>query len=206
MTHDSPLRIENDSVIRILDGAASCFGRRGYHGTSMQDIARESRVSKSLLHYHFDSKEHIFLEVQLRVIRALRSRITALVEGSTGGAPLHDVLAEVFAYIERDIDQIAILLELRNVLAIHPSFGTHLREFRAEIDRMIVDAIHEVLGPAATRMILPPERLAPMLGTLFHGLMVDLAFAADQRDRDIARQVFHDFELLVLRALLIDAD
>jgi AcrR family transcriptional regulator len=202
VTHQSSLRIENDSVVRILDAAASCFGRRGYHGTSMQDVAREAKVSKSLLHYHFDSKEHIFLEVQLRVIRALRARVTTLVEGSTGGAPLHEVLEEVFAYFERDIDQIAILLELRNVLTIHPSFGTHLRDFRAEIDHMIVGAIHEVLGEAATRMILPPERLAPMLGTLFHGLMVDLAFAADQRDRDVARQVFHDFELLIVRAIL----
>lgn len=205
MTHQTPLRTENESVLRILDGAARCFGRRGYHGTSMQDIARESQVSKSLLHYHFDSKEHIFLEVQLRVIREVRARITTLVAGSTGGAPLHEALAEVFAFFEREIDQIAILLELRNVLAIHPSFGTHLREFREAVIQLIVDGIHEVLGPAADRLILPPERLAPMLGTLFHGLLVDLAFAADQRDREATRQVFEDFELLILRALLIDA-
>ena len=34
------------------------------------------------------------------------------------------------------------------------------------------------------------------------GAVVDLAFAADQRDRDVARQVFHDFELLIVRAIL----
>ncbi len=41
----------------ILDAAQTCFARRGFHATTMQDICREARVSPGALYVYFDSKE-----------------------------------------------------------------------------------------------------------------------------------------------------
>ena len=47
----------------ILSEAARLFRRKGYSGTSMQDIASEVGILKGSIYYHFKSKDEIFREV-----------------------------------------------------------------------------------------------------------------------------------------------
>ena len=42
---------------QILDGAARCFARDGFHGTSMQDVLRETGLSAGAVYRYFPSKE-----------------------------------------------------------------------------------------------------------------------------------------------------
>jgi AcrR family transcriptional regulator len=49
----SPRRLE------ILKSAAAAFRRRGYHGASVEEIARALRMTKGSLYYHFRDKEEI---------------------------------------------------------------------------------------------------------------------------------------------------
>lgn len=44
---------------QILDAASRLMHLRGYHGTSLDDVLRESRVGKGNLYYHFRSKEDL---------------------------------------------------------------------------------------------------------------------------------------------------
>ena len=44
---------------QILDAAAACFARDGFHRTSMQDIVRESGVSAGLVYRYFAGKEDV---------------------------------------------------------------------------------------------------------------------------------------------------
>lgn len=45
----------------ILESAARLFGERGYAGTTLDEIAAESRVTKPILYRHFDSKKALYL-------------------------------------------------------------------------------------------------------------------------------------------------
>src|SRR5947209_20614329 len=47
---------------RILEAAYRTLVRRGYHETSMKDIAEEAGVAPGLAHYYFESKEHLLVE------------------------------------------------------------------------------------------------------------------------------------------------
>ena len=40
----------------MLDAAEAVFGRRGFHGASMDEIARRSGITKALLYQYFGSK------------------------------------------------------------------------------------------------------------------------------------------------------
>lgn len=48
---------------QIFKAAEKVFINKGYHGTTMHDIALEAGTNKALLHYYFRSKEKLFLEV-----------------------------------------------------------------------------------------------------------------------------------------------
>ncbi|HAA33995.1 MAG TPA: TetR/AcrR family transcriptional regulator, partial [Firmicutes bacterium] len=47
----------------ILVQAANLFRKKGFSGTSMQDIARDVGILKGSIYYYFNSKNEIFREV-----------------------------------------------------------------------------------------------------------------------------------------------
>ncbi len=54
--------IISGSKRRIIDSAQELFHRQGFQQTSLDDITRQSGVTKSNLYYHFNSKEELGLE------------------------------------------------------------------------------------------------------------------------------------------------
>ncbi|WP_106397036.1 TetR/AcrR family transcriptional regulator [Actinocorallia populi] len=66
---------------RLLASALRLFGRHGFRGTSLADIAADADCSKASLLYHFSNKEAILAELLLPVGReamALSVRLDAL--------------------------------------------------------------------------------------------------------------------------------
>src|SRR3984885_16144503 len=57
-----------DSRDQILKAAMRLFAVRGFHETSMSEVAREARVSKALIFWHFKTKEELFLAVLNRLL------------------------------------------------------------------------------------------------------------------------------------------
>jgi TetR/AcrR family transcriptional regulator len=58
------LKIEPGSTENtILEAAKKVFISHGFDGTSMQQIANEAGINKSLLHYYFRNKEKLFAAV-----------------------------------------------------------------------------------------------------------------------------------------------
>ncbi|MDQ3991171.1 MAG: TetR/AcrR family transcriptional regulator [Actinomycetota bacterium] len=51
---------------RIVEAAASLFGDRGYHATSIRDIAEESGMLSGSLYAHIRSKEDLLFEIVRR--------------------------------------------------------------------------------------------------------------------------------------------
>ncbi len=51
---------QEDRRAQILEAAFECFLRHGYAKTSMNDIATECKLSRSLLYLQFKTKEEIF--------------------------------------------------------------------------------------------------------------------------------------------------
>ena len=48
---------------QILDAAAACFARDGFHRTSMQDIVRESGISAGLVYRYFEGKDDMIAAI-----------------------------------------------------------------------------------------------------------------------------------------------
>jgi AcrR family transcriptional regulator len=57
-----------DSRDEILKAATELFETRGFHETSMSEVARAARVSKALIFWHFKSKEELFVAVLRRLL------------------------------------------------------------------------------------------------------------------------------------------
>ena len=54
---------QDNRRFQLLDAAARLFNERGYHATSMRDIAKEVGMLSGSIYYHFQSKEEMLLAV-----------------------------------------------------------------------------------------------------------------------------------------------
>ena len=63
-----PIRRPRLTVENILAESARLFNLRGYHGTSLADVARTFGVSKAALYYHVKSKEDIVFRCYERLL------------------------------------------------------------------------------------------------------------------------------------------
>ena len=87
---------------RILAALAACMAEKGYRATTVADIARVARVSKTVVYAHFRDKEHCLLELYSRATdRVLDTVRRAQQEASAAGLPWRDqVRAGVRAYVD----------------------------------------------------------------------------------------------------------
>ncbi|WP_052849620.1 TetR/AcrR family transcriptional regulator [Streptomyces avicenniae] len=56
---------------QILEGAARCFARDGFHATSMQDVLKETGLSAGAVYRYFPGKEAMIVDLAHSVLRAV---------------------------------------------------------------------------------------------------------------------------------------
>jgi AcrR family transcriptional regulator len=74
---------------QILEGAGRIFSTLGFDAASMNDVAREARVSKATLYVYFQDKEHLFTAICAERRDRNISELIALLDVEK---PLEDVL------------------------------------------------------------------------------------------------------------------
>src|SRR5207248_10683881 len=69
---------------QLLDVALHVFADRGYHATSMNDLAETAGVTKPVLYQHFRSKRALYLELLEDVGGQLRDTISKATTEANG--------------------------------------------------------------------------------------------------------------------------
>ena len=64
-----------DSRQEILRTAARLFQQRGYHATSMNDVASALKLSKGGLYHHFQSKDEILFNLMDHAMDLTQERV-----------------------------------------------------------------------------------------------------------------------------------
>lgn len=82
---------------QLLEVARGVLARRGYHDTSMNDIAAAAGVTKPVLYQHFESKRRLFSEVLSDV--GVRFQASIIGAASQESSPRGQVEAGIAAYV-----------------------------------------------------------------------------------------------------------
>jgi TetR/AcrR family transcriptional regulator, cholesterol catabolism regulator len=83
---------------QLLDVAARLFRERGYHVTSMRDIAHEVGMLSGSIYYHFPSKEELLLAVYEEGLRHIAAQVDTAVAAK--GTPWERLEAGCAAHLE----------------------------------------------------------------------------------------------------------
>ena|SRR5690606_9393653 len=109
---------------RILDAALDAFGRRGYEGTSLDDLAHELGIRKQTILYWYPSKEALLDAAIDRTAAEVSTRLERAV--ATAGPGFERVEAIVRAMFRLAARHPAMLGFLREVTRLGPPASTRL--------------------------------------------------------------------------------
>ena len=96
----------------ILDAALAVFSARGFHSSSIDDIAREAGISKALIYEHFESKQGLYADLLERNANELFERLASALAGvdvDSGAVRLAIGLDAFFSFVEERRDAWRIL-------------------------------------------------------------------------------------------------
>jgi TetR/AcrR family transcriptional regulator, cholesterol catabolism regulator len=132
-----------DRKVEILDAALTLFVKKGFHRTSIQDIADAAGITKGGLYHHLKSKEEILFSLHERFISEGNSKLKSIEEESL---PTEEKLVKLLkAHLEiiRDfMDEITIFYkEYNNNLS--PENYKIVLDKRDEYERIFVNVLEE---------------------------------------------------------------
>jgi AcrR family transcriptional regulator len=181
----------NQTRHELLAAAEACFVTRGFHATSVDQVAERAGYTKGAVYSNFASKEDLFFAVyERRVERFLPELEGALSEATDVGEALLSVTATHRARREREQDGwLAVFLEFWTHVLRHPEHrarfaaihGRYLLPFSAALERWAAE--HEVELP------LDAHRLTVALTVMATGLGLERLTQPDVIDADLAVQV-----------------
>jgi AcrR family transcriptional regulator len=184
----------------LLDAAARCFARDGFHRTTMHDIAREAEASAGLLYRYFASKEEVVAAIAAQRREAEKAALAAA-SGADVGDALHALVAAFAGRLadreEQAWRRVTVQLwaeALRNpeVMAV---VEEGLREPLATIGALVKRGQRE--GRIGSG--LDPTAVARVAAALFQGLVLQQSWEGDRVD---VRAYLHAAETLL--ASLVD--
>lgn len=154
----------------ILRAAADLFGRRGYGGVQVDDVARAAGVGKPTLYRYFASKEELFLQVFGDALEGLEADLEVIRGRETSQR------AALGAMVERLVDVLGQqMVSLRVLTGEQPELADRWRMLFRGRRRPIQDALRGVIAAGIARgefRAVDPDVLpALLLGMIRGGLM-----------------------------------
>lgn len=166
-----PSRKERELALRqaiIFDAAEAVLAERGYHGASVDEVAKRAEISVGTLYNLFGNKENLFASLIERNIDLLRQTVAARAEAAaTGIDKLHAAVDGVFAYFDEHEQAFRVWVTTHGLeWNVAPAFGervvAHTRAFKDDITALFRRAVRDGGMPR-----LDPEFLAlSLLGTI----------------------------------------
>jgi AcrR family transcriptional regulator len=191
------------SIQRILDAAAKMFGSTGYQGASMEAVARAAGVSKGLLHYHFNSKEHLLIEAQRATFTQIYDRFTQRFQhGERGLDTALDAIDSLWEALYEMRNWSPFMVEVLSLAAQQQRVRHQVDDFYSETMEMLEEGMSRVFSDHTERLLMPPVRLARVIRSSLHGLVLELSLCRGQEDLDQVKQTYRDLRMTFENAIL----
>jgi len=149
-------------IAQILQAALQCFLAKGFHQTSMRDIAQAAGVSLGNLYNHFPGKEAIILAVAVAESEELAPLLQRLA-ASEGQRAQVLVFLQDFHALCRQPEWATLAVEVLAESARNPSVAKAFAANRRQMQATLAEALQQVAQRERRRPVLAPALQAQVL-------------------------------------------
>jgi len=125
----------------IIEAAERIFAKKGYHNTSMNDIAKESEFSVGFLYKIFASKEELYSSLMIQKMNELDHAIDIQLERASNPYEQIEIIIDaVISHLKENRDFFKIYINEADGFEwnIENKFGKHIAE---QFDKFIRDTV-----------------------------------------------------------------
>jgi len=190
--------VSEERKAQIFQAALTCFSRKGYHQTTMDDIVAESGLSKGALYWYFESKKELFLSLFQEVMGQFSQTWESIVnEKASATDKLLSSLALFRTEFKEFVPFFGVLMEAW-ALTIHDEDVENLtRELYEPYLDIMTRIVEEGITSGEFRVV-SSQATALVVMTLFDGITLALGTGLQQLDWD---DIMDAAEELVLHGL-----
>jgi AcrR family transcriptional regulator len=125
---------------QLLEVARKVFGAKGFHGVSMEDVAREAGVTKPILYDHFSSKEALYLALLDADSLELEERIRTALAAPTGNRErIRASFEAYFEFVDEHAEGFQLLMQ--ETVGANEDFRRGVGAVRDRIQQEVSDLI-----------------------------------------------------------------
>lgn len=184
----------------IITAAKEVFARKGFHATTIADIAKQAGLAYGSIYWYFDSKDELFHALMTVEEGALRNHVAAALatvgvraDGAGAEARLRAAVRATLEFFESDKATVKLLL--RDAYVLGDRFEKHLggiyERFIDDVETFIVAA------QECGEVVAAPAR---MVAYTLAALVGQLAYRRLNTDDDVTAAQVSDFVV----ALVVD--
>ncbi len=154
-------QIKREAVIRA---AAHAFNRKGYHNTSLDDIAAALEVSKPTVYYYVSNKEQLLFECFVAGIEPIRRAFRqARQPKANARARLTAVLGHYGQAVASEFGWCMVRAEDQD---LSPAMSAHIKSLKSEIDQGIRRLLREGMQDGSIHPCDPKMTAFALAGAL----------------------------------------
>ena len=183
----SETTLRDDALVgrrdHILDAADACFVRNGFHRATMQDIAREARMSAGNIYRYFDSKEAVVLGLAERTRTQGARLLERLANTSDRRELISGIIKEYYVLISQEAAVLRV--DLWSEATRNSVVAGMIRRLEDEGRDWFVSMFQAL----ATSPSCDPHSLYKLVDPLMKGAVVNRASRPDYDSAFIATQL-----------------
>jgi AcrR family transcriptional regulator len=153
--------VKREAVIRA---AAHAFNLKGYHNTSLDDIAAALEVTKPTVYYYVTNKEQLLFECFVAGVEQIRAAFREVRDQNIPARErLHAVLRHYAKTIASEFGWVMVRVEEQD---LSPDMSSHIKAMKSEIDQGIRRLIREGIQDGSIHPCDPKMTAFALAGSL----------------------------------------
>jgi len=175
---------------KILESATRLFSEQGYESTSLSQVARQAKVSKALIFWHFDSKEKLYRSALRKTLEPYFIDVDDL-EGLGEREQIERQIDQFYDFVSDNVYSVRFFLNL----TLHAE-GQHDEVLSRvnELYRVFRDSLAGIIASGQRggvfRQDADPARDASLIMAALAGILV-LRFMGDESPHDPKELIEH---------------
>jgi len=187
-TKEQNLEIRAKTKKNIILSSMRLFGQNGYEGTSVNAIAKEANISKGLVYYHFESKEHIVRGIVEFLMELGEKIVYPKIEFETPKHHLKHMIDEYFNMAKEETELLSWMLPMAFQVGRYP----FVAQLVSKKTKMTIHAVRKIFQ----ELNYPnPEQEAWAIGAIFDGISMDQILVPNYDSKGMHQYLLNKYEL-----------
>jgi AcrR family transcriptional regulator len=170
-----------ESRDEILKAATTLFATHGFHETSMAEVAREAKVSKALIFWHFKTKEELFFAVLGRLLEPYVIDFTEEAGALDEKAQILKLLEDYLLFVHGNASSIRFFVaQLVHDQKLSGELTGQVLALYEGYRSLLTDLIARGQNKGICAQQFPPSTAAAFLLSTLNGLLIGYLFLGNE--------------------------